>query len=106
MPMRTNENVPKRNKKPTLEDHPGLDADEPMEQGRMMTGQGSVGSGRVGERERGASTTDEPGGPPTLENHPGLDADETTAEGEMMTASGSTGRRDPKAASRRRKDGR
>jgi hypothetical protein len=78
-------------KQPTLDDHPGLDADEATERGRMMTGLGSVGSGRDGES--GASTTDEPEGPPTLDDHPGLDADETTAEGEMMTASGSTGPR-------------
>jgi hypothetical protein len=77
-------------KQPTLDDHPGLDADEATERGRMMTGLGSVGSGHG---ESGTSTTDEPEGPPTLDDHPGLDADETTAEGEMMTASGSTGPR-------------
>jgi len=75
--------------KPTLEDHPGLDADEATERGRMMTGLGSAGSGRVGDR--GASTTGETEGPPTLDDHPGLDADEATTEGTMMTASGSTG---------------
>lgn len=75
-------------RRPTLEDHPGLDDDEATEPGRMMTGLGSVGSGRVGDT--GASTTDEPEGS-TLDDHPGLDSDEATAEGTMMTASGSTG---------------
>jgi len=91
-------------KKPTLEDHPGLDNDEATEHGRMMTGHGSVGSGRVGER--GASTTDESEGPPTLENHPGLDADEATTEGAMMTAFGSTGQRDRDTEARRRGESR
>ena len=76
---------------PTLEDHPGLDADEATEEGRMMTGLGSVGSGRDGDT--GASTTDETE-PPTLDDHPGLDTDEATADGAMMTASGSTGRQE------------
>jgi hypothetical protein len=78
-------------RKPTLDDHPGLDADETTEHGKMMTGLGSVGTGRVGDR--GASTTDELEGPPTLDDHPGLDADEATPEGSMMTGSGSTGRK-------------
>ena len=85
--MRRNDDDPR---KPTIEDHPGLDADEATEQGRMMAGLGSVGSGRVGDE--GAPATDEPERP-TLDHHPGLDADEATAEGAMMTALGSTGRR-------------
>ena len=85
-------------RKPTVEDHPGLDADEATERGRMMTGLGSVGSGRVGDE--GASTTDEPERP-ILDHHPGLDADEATAEGAMMTALGSTGRRGAEAPRRR-----
>ena len=77
-------------KTPTLESHPGLDSDETTEEGRMMTGAGSVGTGRVGDK--GASTTDEPE-QPTMDDHPGLDVDEATAEGTMMTASGSSGTR-------------
>ena len=84
---------------PSLEDHPGLDAEEATERGRMMTGLGSVGSGRDGDR--GASTTDEPERAPTLDDHPGLDADEATAEGAMMTASGSTGPRHRETEGRR-----
>ena len=90
--------------KPTLEDHPGLDADEATERGRMMSGLGSVGSGRVGDG--GASTTDEPEEAPTLDDHPGLDADAATTEGAMMTASGSTGSRDRDDDTRRRRRGR
>ena len=78
----------RRRRATTREDHPGLDADEATERGKMMTGLGSDGSGRVGET--GASATDEPEGS-TLNDHPGLDSDEATAEGTMMTASGSTG---------------
>jgi len=98
--MRRDENA---RKTPTLVDHPGLDADEATEQGRMMSGLGSVGSGRVGDR--GASTTDDTEAPPTLDNHPGLDADEATMEGAMMTGSGSTGR-DRKADERRKRSAR
>lgn len=87
-------------KEPTLEDHPGLDADEATAHGRMMSGLGSVGPGRVGDT--GASTTGEPE-QPTLEDHPGLDSDEATVEGAMMTASGSTGPR-PRARRRGRRN--
>ena len=90
--MRRNDDA---RKAPTLDDHPGLDSDEATEHGKMMTGLGSVGSGRVGDT--GASTTDEPEGS-TLDDHPGLDSDEATAEGTMMTASGSTGPRLPGTA--------
>ena len=88
--MRRNDDTPREPTQPTIDDHPGLDSDEATERGRMMTGLGSVGSGRVGDE--GAPATDEPERP-TLDHHPGLDAAEATAEGAMMTARGSTGRR-------------
>jgi hypothetical protein len=69
----------------TLDDHPGLDSDEATEEGRMMTGSGSVGPGASGEPA--ARRTH-----PTLENRPGLDSDEAMAEGRMMTAQGSVGK--------------
>ena len=95
--MRNHDNAARKHQR---RDNPGLDADEATERGRMMTGLGSVGSGRVGDG--GATTTDEPEGPSTLDHHPGLDADEATTEGAMMTAFGSTGPRNGDAGRRRR----
>ena len=80
--------------RPTIDDHPGLHNDEAMDEGKMMTAEGSTGDA--------PATVD----PPTLEDHPGLDNDETTEEGEMMTAEGSIGETHREARSTRERTAR
>ena len=60
------------------DDHPGLDNDEAMADGKPMTAEGTKG--------RAPATV----GTPRPEDDPGLDNDEATDEGKMMTAEGST----------------
>jgi hypothetical protein len=64
--------------RPRTAGHPGLDNDEAMDEGKIMTAEGTKG--------RAPDTVSAP----RPEDHPGLDNDEATDEGKMMTAEGST----------------
>ena len=65
--------------RPTIDDHPGLHNDEAMDEGKMLTAEGSTGDT--------PATVDSP----AIDDHPGLQNDETTEEGKPMTAEGSIG---------------
>lgn len=72
--------------RPTLDDNPGLEHDEALEEGRPMTGVGSVGAVRRAD----AAGADER---VTRDDDPGLEHDAATRAGRMMTGEGSIPRR-------------